>query len=180
MINGAAGGVVTSAVQIAKAMGAEVVGVCSASNLAMVRALGADRVLDYAFEDFTRQSGRYDVIFDCIGNRGLADCLHALAPGGRHVIVGGPKGAWLGPAPRALAVTLNSMFRSRKSSLLLTKIRQDDLVALASMLESGVFAPAIGIRFPLDRVPEAIRLSATGHASGKIVIEMSDTRVVPR
>ena len=171
LINGAAGGVGTFAVQIAKAFGAEVTGVCSTRNVDMVRSIGADRVIDYTQEDFTRNGQRYDLILDSVGNYSLSAFRRALTAKGTLVMVGGPdKGRWIGPMAGMLKVVVLSRFVSQKLLPFLAKRSHEDLVFLKDLLETGKVTPVIDRRHPLSDVPEAIRYLEEGHARGKVVI----------
>jgi NADPH:quinone reductase-like Zn-dependent oxidoreductase len=163
LVNGAAGGVGTFAVQIAKALGAEVTGVCSVRNVDMVRSIGADRVVDYTATDYTREGRRYDVIVDCIGNHGLLANLRALTPNGALVIVGGP----LRRLPGALV--LPRLVRQR-IGFFLAKVNRDDLGVLAELMETGKVTPVVDRTYPLSEVPEAIAYVEAGHARGKVVV----------
>jgi len=171
LIVGASGGVGTFAVQIAKAFGAEVTGVCSMAKADLVRSIGADRVIDYAGEDFTDGEHRYDVILDIGGNRRLSQVRRALTTRGRLVIVGGEtEGRWLGGADRLLRANLLSPMVSQKLGTLMTSENAQDLTALRELVESGKLAPAIDRTYPLSEVPAAIRYLQEGHARGKVVI----------
>lgn len=160
LINGASGGVGTFAVQIAKSFGADVTGVCSARNVDMVRLIGADRVIDYSKEDFTQTGGRYDLIFDAVGNHSLSDCRRALRADGIYVAVAGSvvRGLWLAMTGRKRTVTM------------LAKRSKKDLLVLKDLLETGKVRPVINRRYPLSGVPEALRYLGEGHAQGKVVI----------
>ena len=171
LINGAAGGVGTFAVQIAKSFGAEVTGVCSTRNVEMVRSIGADRVIDYTREDFTTQGQRYDLIYDCIGNHSLAACRRALNPRGTYIGVGGPSDRWMISALGGIAKMLVlSRFVSQNLVVMLAKASQKDLTIIGQLIEAGKVKPVIDRRYPLRQVPEAIRYLETGHARGKVVI----------
>jgi len=171
LINGAAGGVGTFAVQIARWFGAEVTGVCSTSNVPMVRSLGADRVIDYSKEDFTSSGQQYHLILDMIANHSLSDCRRALTPRGTLVVVGGAdKGRWLGPLASALKAAVVSRFVSQKLLPFLAHLSQQDLVLLQELLETGKVTPVIGRSYPLSQVGAAIRYLEEGHARGKVVI----------
>lgn len=171
LINGAAGGVGTFAVQIAKVFGAEVTGVCSTRNVDMVRSIGADHVIDYTQADFTKSGQQYDVIFDMAGNHSLPDCRRALTAEGTLVMVGGPdKGGWLGPLLGVLKAVVVSWFVRQKLLLFLARLRKADLLVLRELLETGKVTPVIDRSYPLRAVPEAIRYLEEGHARGKIVI----------
>ncbi|HYO45284.1 MAG TPA: NAD(P)-dependent alcohol dehydrogenase [Gemmatimonadota bacterium] len=165
LINGAAGGVGTFAVQIARSFGADVTGVCSTRNVDLVQSLGADHVVDYTREDFTRTGQRHDLILDMIGNRSLSDCRRALTPKGTLVWVGGP----LRGMPKAVVV---SPFVSQNLVVLVAKIRKEDLITLRELLGAGTVTPVIDRSYPLEKVPEAIRYLEEGHARGKVVITM--------
>jgi NADPH:quinone reductase-like Zn-dependent oxidoreductase len=179
LINGAAGGVGTFAVQIAKVFGADVTGVCSTRNLDMVRSIGAHQVMDYTKEDFTRSGQRYDLIFDAVGNYSLSDCRRALTPKGTLVMVGGPdKGRWLGPMTGMLRAVVWSRFTSQKLLPFLAHLsKKDDLIVLRELLETGKVAPVIDRTYPLSDVPDAIRYLEEGHARGKVVITMKHRSV---
>jgi NADPH:quinone reductase-like Zn-dependent oxidoreductase len=170
LVNGASGGVGTFAVQIAKSLGAEVSGVCSAENVDMVKSLGADRVFDYSREDFTKSGQRYDVIFDTQLNHTLAAYRRVLAPHGVLLAVG----VGSGPIGRALVRLLTKVLASRlvgpRTKFFVASIKKADLMALNELLEGGKIASFIGRRYPLDQVPDAVRYLAKGHARGKILI----------
>lgn len=173
LINGASGGVGTFAVQIAKALGAHVTGVCSGRNAALVRALGADEVIDYTLEDFTRRTGEYDLVIDMVSSRPLRATVRALKPEGTLVIVGSlDKGAVLGPLKRNLAALLLAPFVDQRLEGILARLNPRDLEYLADLMRSGKLTPHIDRRFTLGQVPEAIRYLETGRASGKVVIEV--------
>jgi NADPH:quinone reductase-like Zn-dependent oxidoreductase len=170
LVNGAAGGVGTFAVQIGKALGADVTGVCSTRNVDMVRSIGADVVVDYTTDDFTRRGERYDVILDAVGNRSLSDLRRALTPKGRLVLVGGGGGNWLGPLLLPIRGAVVSRFVGQTMLLLVAKIKRDDLVALGELMEAGKLTPVIDRTYPLSEAAEAIRYLEAGHAQGKVVI----------
>src|SRR5262245_20037455 len=170
LINGAAGGVGTFAVQIAKSFGAEVTGVCSTRNVEMVRSIGADRVCDYTREDFTRSPQRYDLILDCIGNHSLSACRRVLSPKGIYAMVGGQGGPWLGPLLRIPKALVWSWFSSRKLVLVMARARKEDLAVLSELMASGKVTPVIDRRYSLSEVPEAMRYLGAGHVRGKVVI----------
>lgn len=172
LINGAAGGVGTFAVQLAKHLGADVTGVCSARNVEMVRSIGADRVVDYAREDFTRSGRRHDVMVDCVGNRPLLACRRVVSPRGAYVMVGGPDGRWLGPLARGIRTVVLSRFVSQRMVLFLAKPNDADLTLLGGLLQAGKLTPVIDRRYRLSEVPDAIRYLEEGHARGKVVITM--------
>lgn len=172
LINGAAGGVGTFAVQIGKWFGAEVTGVCSARNAEMVRSIGADQVIDYAREDFTKGAQRYDLIFDLVGNRPLSACRRVLSPEGAYVVAGGPDGRWLGPLRPMLKAPLLSPFVSQKLVMCMSKVSKEDLTTLRELMEAGKVVPVIDRRYSLSEVPEAVRYLEEGHARGKVVITL--------
>ncbi len=173
LINGASGGVGTLAVQIARVFGAEVTGVCSTRNADMVRAIGANQVIDYTHEDFTRSGRRYDLILDCMGNHSLSATRRALTREGTLVLVGGPnKGRWLGPLTGMLKAVVWSRFVSQKLVPFMAHWSKDDLIVLRGFLEAGKVTPVSDRSYPLSDVPEAIRYLQAGHARGKVVITM--------
>jgi len=163
LILGASGGVGTFAVQIAKSFGAEVTGVCSTKNVEMVRSIGADHVVDYTREDFTRGTTRYDLLLDTIGNRSLRECRRVLQPKAVYVHVGGRMA-------RVLALPIISPFVSQNLVQLIAKRSKDDLEILKGLIEAGKITPVIGRTYPLSEVPEAIGYLEEGHARGKVVI----------
>jgi len=169
LINGAAGGVGTFAVQIARSFGAEVTGVCSTKNVDMVRSIGADRAIDYTREDFTTATERYDLIFDCIGNHSLPACRRVLKPHGICVMVGGPVkvGTIL---TRVLTALVLSRFASQSFVMFMAKLRKEDLTILGQLMAAGKVTPVIDRRYSLSQVPDALRYLEEGHARGKIVI----------
>jgi len=174
LINGAAGGVGTFAVQIAKSFGAEVTGVCSTRNVEMVRSMGADRVIDYTREDFTKMGQRYDLFFDCIGNHSLLACRCVLNPKGIYVPVGGTSDCWMiGPLARAFATLVLSWFVSQKLvKFFLARPNKEDLTVVGEFMATGKVTPVIDKRYRLSEVPEAIRYLEEGHARGKVVITL--------
>jgi NADPH:quinone reductase-like Zn-dependent oxidoreductase len=170
LIIGAGGGVGTLAVQIAKAEGAEVTGVCSASKTELVRSVGADHVIDYSREDFADGRNRYDVILDIAGNRSLSELRRALTPRGTLVIVGGEDaGNWLGVRRQLRAAALSPFVR-QKLGFFISKERRQDLEELRRLLEAGTIRPVVDRTFPLEEVPAAIRYLRDGQARGKVVI----------
>lgn len=171
LINGASGGVGTFAVQIAKALGAEVTGVCSTRNLDLVRSLGADHVVDYTKEDFTRSGERYDVILDMVATQPLADYRRALKPRGTYVLVGFvDKGRWLKTISGLVEVALLSRFVSQELTGFIANITAQDLDVLRELMQAGKVTPVIDRRYRLGEVPEALRYLETGRARGKVVI----------
>lgn len=174
LIVGAAGGVGTFAVQIAKAFGAEVTGVCSTSKQDLVRSIGADEVIDYTREDFTDGTRRWDVIIDTAGRRPLSRLRRALSPKGTLVIVGGDGGGrWTGGFFRGvLRGPLMSLFVSQRLGAVNVKVRLEDLQALGGLIDAGKVTPVVDRTFLLVEAPEAIRYLEEGHTRGKIVIDV--------
>jgi len=172
LINGASGGVGTFAVQIAKAFGAEVTGVCSTRNLDMVRSIGADHVIDYKKDDYTEGGQLYDLIIDNVGNHSLLKNRKVLNPTGALVIIGGSKGDWLGPLARPIKAMMLSPFVDQEFLLLMAQMKQEDLAVLAELMRAGKVKPVIDRHYSLSEVPEAIRYSEEGHARGKIIIDL--------
>ena len=170
LVNGAAGGVGTLAVQVAKVLGAEVTGVCSTRNVEMVRSLGAERVLDYTREDFTKGGIRYDVILDMVTNHSLSACRRVLNPSGTYLMVGGSDGGMLGVVAVLIQAAVLSWFTSQTLGLVLAKRSKPDLVAIAALMEAGKVTPVIDRRYALADVPAAIRYLEEGHARGKVII----------
>jgi NADPH:quinone reductase-like Zn-dependent oxidoreductase len=172
LVNGASGGVGTFAVQIAKALGAEITAVCSTKNVDRMRSLGADRVIDYTREDFTRSGGRYDLLLDVAGSKSWSQCKRVLAPRAIVVLVGGRKGSnrMLGPLGHAIRMWLGSLGSRRKAVFFVAKFNRDDMNVLAELLESGKVAPVVERSYPLSETPDAIRHVGEGHPQGKIVI----------
>ncbi len=170
MIIGASGGVGSFAIQLAKAFGAEVTGVCSTKSAEMVRSLGADQVIDYTQEDFTQSGQRYDLILEMAGNRSLADLRRALAPKGTLVLVGGSGGRWFMGTGRTLRAVLVSPFVGQRLRSFLSKPRGADLVVLQELLEAGKLTPIIDRTFPLSEAPAAISYVGERSTQGKTVI----------
>jgi NADPH:quinone reductase-like Zn-dependent oxidoreductase len=177
LIIGAAGGVGSFAVQLAKAFGAEVTGVCSPTKVDLVRSIGADHVVDYTHDDVTDGTRHYDLILDTAGRRSLARLRRALTPKGTLVIVGGEGGGrWLGGFQRqALWAPLLSLFVSQKLRGFVSKERKQDLQVLRELIEAGKLTPVIDRTYPLGETPEAIRYWGQGHARGKVVITVART-----
>ena len=173
LIIGAAGGVGSFAVQIAKAFGAHVTGVCSTTKVELVRSIGADDVIDYTRDDFAETGQRYDLILDIAGNRSLSHLRRGLAPRGTLVIVGGEGGGrWFGGIDRQLRAQMLSPFVSQKLGTFIAKQKGADLVVLKELIEAGKVVPVIDTTYPLSEVPEAIRHLEEGHARGKVIITM--------
>jgi NADPH:quinone reductase-like Zn-dependent oxidoreductase len=171
LINSAAGGVGTFAVQIAKSFGAEVTGVCSTRNVDLVRSIGADHVIDYTQHDFTESGQRYDLIFDCYMNHSLSACRRVLNPKWTYMMVGGPARRWtigiLAPVVKALVL---SPFVNQKFVVFIARSRKEDLVIMNELMATGKVTPVIDRRYRLSDVPEAIRYLEQRHARGKVVI----------
>jgi NADPH:quinone reductase-like Zn-dependent oxidoreductase len=169
LINGAAGGVGTFAVQIAKSFGANVTGVCSTRNVEQVRSLGADQVIDYTQQDFTQNSERYDVLLDNVGNRTLSAMRRVLSPKGKCVMAGAPKELWavLGRLVKAFAW---SPFLRQEFRFFIAKMNRDDLTTLGGLIQAGKITPVIDRRYPLAETAGAIAYVEEGHAQGKVVI----------
>ena len=171
LINGASGGVGTFAVQIAKALGAEVTGVCSTRNVEIARSIGADHVIDYTAQDFTRSDRRYDVLLDIAGNRSWRECRRVLGPQATLVIVGAAKGSrLLGPLSHIIGVCLASLGSSQKAVFFIAKPDKDDLLVLNDLLAAGKVTPVIDRRYELSQAADAFRYLGEGHAQGKIVL----------
>lgn len=175
LINGAAGGVGTFAVQIAKALGAHVTGVCSTRNLEMVRSIGADQTVDYTQEDFTRSASKYDVLFDLVGNRSLADFRHALVPEGIFVGCGGggPDKSSAEILGMLIGRVLVPPFSGAHVTGVHARINTVDLTLLADMMRSGQVKPVLDRSYPLRETGAAIRYIEQGHAHGKVTIAIS-------
>jgi len=171
LINGAAGGVGTFAVQIAKSFGANVTGVCSASNVDMVRSIGADQVIDYTQQDLTKSGPRYDIVLDCVGNHSFAEWRRVLNPKGILVGVGAPADV---PLSRLLAgligALVRSLFVSQKIAIFIARVNQRDLTTVGELMAAGKVTPVIDKRYRLSEAREAFRYMETGHARGKVVI----------
>jgi NADPH:quinone reductase-like Zn-dependent oxidoreductase len=171
LIIGASGGVGTYAVQLAKAFGAEVTGVCSTTKVDMVRSIGADHVIDYTRDDFADGPQLYDLILDTAGNRSLSHLRRALTPQGTLVIVGAETGGrWLGGSDRQIRALMLSPFVSQNLRPFIAQASKEDLVVLAELIEAGKVAPVIDSTYPLSETPGAIRYIEAGHARGKVVI----------
>jgi len=173
LINGASGGVGTFAVQIAKAFGTEVTAVCHTRHVDLVRSLGADHVVDYTREDFTRGAARFDLLLDVAGSRSWSECRRVLKPEATFVIVGGPKdNHWIGPLEHILRVRLAALRASQKVIFFVANLNKADLLLMQELVEAGKVTPVIDRRYDLKELPEAMRYLGEGHAHGKIVIEV--------
>jgi NADPH:quinone reductase-like Zn-dependent oxidoreductase len=175
LVIGAAGGVGTYAVQLAKAFGGVVTGVCSTSKAELVRAIGADEVIDYTREDFTEGTRQFDLILDTAGRRSLGQLRRTLTPQGTLVIVGGEGGdRWLGGFQRQIFAPVRALFTEQKLMGLISKERQQDLLTLKDLIEAGKLKPVIDRSCPLREAPQAIRYLAQGHARGKVVLTVAE------
>jgi NADPH:quinone reductase-like Zn-dependent oxidoreductase len=171
LINGASGGVGTFAVQIAKALGAEVTAVCSTGNVDTARSLGADHVVDYTREDFTRSDERYDLMLDVAGSRSWSACRRVLTPQATVVMVGGPKtNRLLGPLGHVVEFRLAALRSSRKVVFFIAKLNKPDMEVLRELLETGKVSPAIDRRYELNEIADALRYMGEGHCRAKVVI----------
>ena len=173
LVNGASGGVGTFAVQIGKALGAEVTGVCSTGNVALVAGLGAAHVIDYRQQDFTQGTERYDLVFDTVGNHSLSAIKQVLTPNGTLIMIGGGgNGNWIGPFMGPLKAIVYAPLVGHKMSFLLARLNQKDLETLAAMMQSGQVTPVIDRRYPLSETAAAIDYLEQGHARGKVIIDV--------
>ena len=172
LINGAAGGVGTFAVQIAQSFGANVTGVCSTRNQAMVGSIGADQVIDYTQHNFTTSNQRYDLILDCVGNHSFSGCRRVLNPDGRFVIVGAPHDpSMIVLLAQMVKALLLSVFGRQKAVMFIAKSSQEDLTLLGKLIATGKLKPVIDRRYNLSEVRDALRYVEEGHARGKVIIE---------
>jgi NADPH:quinone reductase-like Zn-dependent oxidoreductase len=177
LVNGASGGVGTFAVQIAKALGAKVTAVCSTRNVDLVRSLGADAVVDYTVEDFTRGGERYDIVLDLVGNHTLTGFRRALAPGGKLVLSGGGTsdgGSLVGPMGLAIRGMIAARLDPDRVAVTAALPTSANLATLRELVESGAVTPVIDRTYPFDQAPEAIRYMEVEHARAKVVIAVSD------
>jgi len=177
LINGASGGVGTFAVQLAKAFGAEVTGVCSGRNAEMVRSIGADYVIDYTKEDFTKSEQRYDLIIDNVGNRSLLECRRVLNPKGKIILIGGGgvnDSRWTGPLVEVIKMLTLQRFVTQEMSMMLAEMNNKDLSILADLMQTGKVKPVIDRTYTLSQLPEAMRYLEEGHARGKVVVTVGD------
>jgi NADPH:quinone reductase-like Zn-dependent oxidoreductase len=175
LVNGASGGIGTFAVQIAKALGAEVTGVTSTRNVDLVRSLGADHVIDYTKEDFTRRGHRYDFILDNVANHSLSDLRRALTPTGTLVPNGGGfEHRWVASGGRLIGAKVSFAFASQKVATFIVSPNQENLIALRELIEAGKVTPVIDRTYPLGETRQAIDHVGGGHARGKIVVAVSN------
>lgn len=174
LVNGASGGVGTFAIQVAKSLGAEVTAVCRTRNVEKARELGADHVVDYTKDDFTRSDERYDVIFDVAGSRRWSHVKRVLAPGGILVQAGAPQGGRvLGPLAHIVATRVASLFGSRKAVFFIAKFTREDVAILGEMLADGRLTPFVERTYPFEDAREAMRVMGEGHARGKLVVTVA-------
>jgi NADPH:quinone reductase-like Zn-dependent oxidoreductase len=169
LINGAAGGIGTFAVQIAKSLGANVTGVCSTKNVELVRSLGADRIIDYTRDDFTQDSERYDLLLDNVGNRTLSAMRRVLGPNGKCVMAGAPK-ELRAVLTRLLKAYAWSPFIRQKFTFFIAKMNRDDLTTLCELIRAGKLIPEIDRRYPLTETADALAYAEEGHARAKVLI----------
>ena len=174
LINGASGGVGTFAVQIAKALGADVTAVCSTRNVDQTRALGADRVVDYTQEDFTRLSERHELMIDIAGSKPFRKFRRVLTPKATVVVVGAkfPSNKGIGPLGHMIGTILGALVRSQKAKFFISKIDKDDLELLGQWLEAGKLKPVVDKSYELSQTADALRYLGEGHARGKVIISM--------
>lgn len=172
LINGASGGVGTFAVQIAKALGAEVTAVCSTQNAEHARSLGADHVIDYTKQDFTRNGQKYDLLFNINGGRSWSEYKRALKPDATFVLVGGPKMPVVGPLGLLIKIRIAMLGSSQKFAFFIAQFNREDMLVLKNLLETGKVKPFVEKAYPMTRIADAMRHLGTGHARGKIVITM--------
>ncbi len=173
LINGASGGVGTFAVQIAKALGAHVTGVCSGRNVELVKSLGADEVIDYTKEDFAKRPERYDVFLDNVPNHPLSECKQVLTPTGKYVMIGGggpDDGKWLGPVGRVIQMVIQKKFQKAPVTMMMAENDKADMNFLSELMQSGKVKPVIDKTYKLSEVPAAIAYLETGRARGKVAI----------
>ncbi len=175
LVNGASGGVGTFAVQIVRALGASVDAVCRGANAELVRSLGADEIIDYAKEDFTRRGRRYDLLLDVAGSRSVRACRRVLSPRGTLVLVGGPTGRWLQPAGHVMGSLALAPLVSQRIALadiVSCPAKKELLTALAALMEEGKVTPVISRTYAFDDIDEAVRYQLQGHVPGKVVVSI--------
>jgi NADPH:quinone reductase-like Zn-dependent oxidoreductase len=173
LVNGASGGVGTFGVQIAKSFGAKVTAVTSTRNVELVRSIGADQLIDYTKQDFTKGDQQFDVILDCVGNHTFSQCRRALVSGGKLIAAGGKTDNWmLTPIARMISAMFLSIFVSQKQLSILAKMNQSDLLTLNDLLTTGKVTPVIDRVCKLEEIPAAIRYLEEGHTRGKIVMSL--------
>ena len=174
LINGASGGVGTFAIQIAKAFGAEVTGICSTKNVELIHSLGADHVIDYTKEDFTLSNQKYDLLLDVSGTRSWSEYKRILKPAAHFVIVGAPKSnSPIGPLAHVIRIKVGSWRASQKVEFFIAKFNKEDMNLIKELLESGKVKSFVEKTYPLSQIADAMRHLGTGHAQGKIVLTMT-------
>lgn len=176
LVNGASGGVGTFAVQIAKALGAEVTGVCSGRNAELVRSLGADKVVDYTKDDFTKGTERYDIVLDNVGNHSLSEVRGVLTPKGIHVLIGGggpDDNPWIGPFGSIVGAKIMSPFVDQEFAFMLAEVNPGDLGVLSQWVGEGKLKSVIDRTYEFDKTPDAVAYVMQGHARGKVVITVA-------
>ena len=175
LVNGGSGGVGTFAVQVAKSQGAEVTGVCSGANVEMVRSIGADKVIDYTQEDFTTSAERYDIIFECVGNKSFSECRRVMKDNARFLGIGAPHDVSIVEIITALTKGIAlSAFSKKKMPMFIAKSSQPDLTTLGELVATRKITPVIDRRYTLAETPEAVRYLEAGHARGKVLILVAD------
>lgn len=175
LINGASGGVGTFAVQLGKSFGAYVSGVCSTRNLGLLRSIGADTVIDYTQQDFTKESERYDIILECVGNKSFAVCRQVLSPKGRYVIVGaGHDLSMIGIMASTIKSVALSSLSSQKAIMFIAKSSQKDLTSLGELIATRKVTPVIDRVCTSEQTPDAVRHLEGGHARGKVIVTLGD------
>ena len=173
LVNGASGGVGTFAIQIAKAFGAEVTAVCSTKNVKYARALGADHVIDYTREDFTRSGQKYDLLFNVNGSRSWSEYKRVLKPDATFVLVGGPRTPLIGPLSLLIKLRIGMLGASQKFAFFIAKFNREDMLVLKDLLETGKLKPFVEQMYPMTKIADAMRHLGMGHAKGKIVVEIT-------
>jgi NADPH:quinone reductase-like Zn-dependent oxidoreductase len=182
LINGASGGVGTFAVQLAKMMGADVTGVCSGRNVELVRSLGADHVIDYTKEDYTKNGQRYDVMIDNVANHSFSENIRSLNPQGKYVLIGGGgtgDQGFIGPLILPIKAALLKRFVTQEVGFMLADVNKNDLTYLADLVQSGKLKVVIDKTYPLSQLPDAMRYLETGRARGKVVVTVGDNTEIP-
>ena len=173
LINGASGGVGSFAIQVAKALGAEVTAVCSTKNVEHARSLGADHVIDYTKEDFTKNGQKYDLLFNVNGSRSWSEYKRVLKPNATFVLVGGPKTPLIGPLSLLIKIRLAMLGASQKFVFFIAQFNREDMLILKDLLESGKIKPFVEKTYPMTRIADAMAHLGAGHAKGKIVVTMN-------
>lgn len=173
LVNGASGGVGTFAVQLAKALGAEVTGVCGTRNVDLVRSIGADEVVDYTAADFTRGGRRYDLVLDCAGSRSFSACRRVMTPEAAFILVGGPAGRWVQPMGHMISALAQAPLVSQRvarADVVASTETTRNLITLTELIENGKVTPVIDRTYPFAEIPAAVTYQEAGHASGKVVV----------